>query len=55
MAKPIRNTPILFGEDARKFREEIENLPPLEERRRRRKKVEEGAQKFLEMIEKYCE
>ena len=55
MAKPIRNTPILFGEDARRFREEISNLPPLEERRKAREEVEEGAKRFVEMVEKYCD
>lgn len=51
MAKPIRNTPILFGEDARRFREEIENLPPIEERRKARQKVEEGARRFVKLLE----
>ena len=55
MAKPIRNTPILFGEDARRFHEEISNLPPIEERRKEREKVEEGAKRFVEMVEKYCD
>lgn len=55
MANPIRNTPILFGEDAKRFREEISNLPPIEERRKARKKVEEGARRFIEMIEMYCD
>ena len=55
MAKPIRNTPILFGEDARRFRAEISNLPPIEERRKARQKVEDGAKRFMEMVEKYCD
>lgn len=51
MAKPIRNTPILFGEDARKFREEISNLPPIEERRKERARIEESVKQLYEMIQ----
>ena len=50
MAKPIRNTPILYGEDARRFREEIANLPPAEERRKTRVKVREGAERFRKLL-----
>ena len=50
MAKPIRNTPILFGEDARRFREEISNLPPVEERRKARDKVRQGAERLRKRI-----
>ena len=50
MAKPIRNTPILFGEDARRFREEISNLPPIEERRKERARIEESVKHLYEMI-----
>ena len=50
MAKPIRNTPILFGEDARRFREEIANLPSPEERRKAREKVREGAERFRKLL-----
>ena len=50
MAKPIRNTPILYGEDARRFREEISNLPSPEERRKAREKVREGAERFRKLL-----
>ena len=50
MAKPIRNTPILFGEDARRFREEIANLPSPEERRNAREKVRKGAERFRKLL-----
>ena len=50
MAKPIRNTPILYGEDARRFREEISNLPPVEERRKERSRIEESVKNLYEMI-----
>lgn len=50
MAKPIRNTPILFGEDARRFREEISNLPPAEERRKERVRIKESVKRLRERI-----
>lgn len=50
MAKPIRNTPILFGADAKRFREEIENLPSAEERRKARERVREGAERFRKLL-----
>lgn len=50
MAKPIRNTPILYGEDARRFREEISNLPPIEDRRKARQKVKQGADRLRKRI-----
>ena len=50
MAKPIKNTPILFGEDARRFREEISNLPPIEDRRIAREKVRQGAERLRRRI-----
>ena len=55
MAKPIRNTPILFGEDARRFREEIANLPSPEERRKERERIEKSVKSFMERVEKYCD
>ena len=51
MAKPIRNTPILYGEDERRFREEITNLPPLEERRKERARIEENVKNFIKKLE----
>ena len=51
MAKPIRNTPILYGEDARRFREEISHIPPIEERRKERARIQKSVQKLYEMIE----
>lgn len=42
MARPIRETPILFGEDARNFKERIKHPRKVskEERERRRKNYE---------------
>lgn len=50
MATPIRNTPILFGKDARDFLSEINKPIPLEVRIAERKKVEEGARRFTELV-----
>lgn len=52
MAKPIRNTPILYGKDAKQFLAEIENLPPLEERKKERARIDTEVNYFLNLIEK---
>lgn len=50
MARPIRNTPILFDEDATEFLRKI-NMPiPQEERMAERKKTQEGAARLLELV-----
>lgn len=54
MARPIKETPILFGEDARRFEERMKN-PPQEtiaerERRERHYKI---VMKWLENGKKY--
>ena len=52
MARPIRNTPILFGDDAKEFLRQINAPIPEEERQAERKKVQEGAKRFLELVAK---
>lgn len=52
MARPIRNTPILFDEDATAFLRSINTPIPLEERIAERKDVEEGAKRLLELVAK---
>ena len=52
MAKPIRNTPILYGKDAKQFLTEIENLPTPEERKRERARIDAEVNYFLAEIEK---
>ena len=52
MAKPIRNTPILYGKDAKQFLSEIENLPSLEERKKERARIDTEVNYFLNLIEK---
>lgn len=36
MARPIRETPILFGEDARKFEERMKNPPRVTQAEKKR-------------------
>lgn len=50
MARPIKETPILYGEDARRFLERMKN-PPKEtkEERERRLKHYEMAMKMLKV------
>ncbi len=46
MAKPIRNTPILFGKDASQFLSQIAKLPSDSERGRERARI---AQSLIEL------
>lgn len=50
MARPIKETPILFGKDARKFEERMKN-PPKEtkEQREQRLKDFDAAMKMLKI------
>lgn len=50
MAKPIKNTPILYGQDAIQFRKEISTLPSIEERRKERKRIEASVEELYKMI-----
>jgi len=34
MARPIKDTPVLTGKDARRFREAMENIQPMSKERR---------------------
>lgn len=51
MARPIKETPILYGEDARKFLERMKN-PPKETKEEREKRLKdyEAAMKMLVLI-----
>lgn len=51
MAKPIRNTPILYGKDAKQFLHEIENLPSIEARRKERARIEANVERLKELIQ----
>lgn len=51
MAIPIRNTPILYGKDAKQFLAEIENLPPLEERKKERARIEANVERLKVLIQ----
>ena len=55
MARPIKETPILYGKAARKFEEEMQRVENMtrEERIANRKKVEEGCSAFLKSV-KVC-
>jgi hypothetical protein len=39
MAQPIKETPVLYGKDARRFEERMSNLKPLSEEERKRMKM----------------
>lgn len=55
MARPIRETPILYGEDAIRFMERakmVENMSP-EQKAENRRKLEEGYERAKKYIE-FC-
>lgn len=51
MARPIRNTPILYGKDAERFLADISQLPPIEERRRERARIEQSVNDFMTLVD----
>lgn len=53
MARPIRETPILIGEDAERFVKEMQRVENLsaEERKANREKLEKDVQEALKVIE----
>lgn len=51
MAKPIRNTPILFGKDAELFRKEISQLPPSHERALERERIRKSIAQLQQMVD----
>ncbi len=55
MARPIKETPILYGEAARRFEEEMKRVESMskEARMANRQKVEEGCAEFLRTV-KVC-
>ena len=50
MARPIRNTPILFGKDAKMFLTEIEQQPSLEDRRKERARIDANVKRLTAVI-----
>ncbi|MBD5163178.1 MAG: hypothetical protein HDT09_00570 [Bacteroidales bacterium] len=50
MARPIRNTPNLYGKDAERFLAEISKLPSVEERMRERQRIKKNVGDFLSLI-----
>lgn len=50
MAKPIRNTPILRGRDAKIFQFEISDLPSPIERKRERERIASSVETLKSLI-----
>ena len=50
MARPIRNTPNLYGKDAERFLAEISKLPSVEERMRECQRIKKNIGDFLSLI-----
>ncbi len=50
MARPIRNTPALYGKDAERFLAEISELPSKEERKRERQRIKHSVNEFMSLV-----
>lgn len=50
MARPIRNTPALYGKDAARFIADISVLPSVEERRRERQRIRKNVSEFMSLV-----
>ncbi len=55
MARPIRNTPILYGKDAERFLADISQLPPIEERKRERIRIEQSVNDLMALVSRHRE
>lgn len=50
MARPIKNTPVLYGKDAKRFLTEISNLPSVEERKDERLRIKRSVNEFMSLV-----
>lgn len=50
MARPIKNTPVLYGKDAKRFLTEISNLPSVEERKNERLRIKRNVNEFMSLV-----
>lgn len=50
MARPIKNTPALYGKDAKRFLSEISVLPSVEERKRERLRIKRSVNEFMSLV-----
>ncbi|MBD5315567.1 MAG: hypothetical protein HDS08_05345 [Bacteroides sp.] len=55
MARPIRNTPSLYGKDAERFLAEISTLPSLEDRRRERLRIKNSVADLMSLISRHSD
>lgn len=53
MARPIRNTPALYGKDAERFLAEISKLPSAEERKRERQRIKQSVSDFMSLVARH--
>lgn len=53
MARPIRNTPALYGKDAERFLADISVLPTPEERKRERQRIKRSVNDFMALVARH--
>ena len=49
MAKPIRNTPVLYGKDSKQFFAEIQHIPTADDRKKEYNRIMGSVEHFLNM------
>lgn len=52
MAKPIKNTPILWGNDAREFLSKVDDTFSQADRERERKRIDESLSELSDLIKR---
>lgn len=50
MARPIRNTPALYGKDAERFLAEISVLPSVADRKAERQRIKQSVEEFMNLV-----
>lgn len=50
MARPIRNTPALYGKDAERFLAEISVLPSVDDRKAERQRIKQSVEEFMNLV-----
>lgn len=53
MARPIRNTPALYGKDAERFLTDTANLPSADDRMRERTRIKQSVNDFIALVAKH--
>lgn len=51
MAQPIKNTPMLYGKDAKRFNAQAFSMPPVESRIKERQRIRRSVESLIKFAE----